>query len=1772
MADSVHQFIVSLEAKAKRILKDADKKRRDDARAEHVKQFVNTKPSKGSQSKKLPQTGTILMPLVDTSNMGSSGKLPSGHLGNEKITSLTAQADMLNNTRNAKTQQMQYSVPKLSVSLEADTINLDELASSGKVGISTRPLSGPGRTTLRPLDKTTRGGLGSSTITQQQGGETLSMSSSMNSIGSLGGKKTKPLFDKSFLKDTVQKTTKANKTLSKLDQSPLMNTFSSEKPDNLNEYLESKKKNTGKKENKILMESTWSLKTHATDVLSGKMQGNTNAIQTKQAKNAAVKKKGSAASRAQEEPQGPIDWNIRGLRSKYRGEVERENLYQNWLMANKYADVAVDDGGLILSVSKIERHPLYVLYNRVLEEENIKSFRRTRTRLRMKRFVLDVQELWLSNLQHLREHQPAVFLQEQPEELPSDKGLQGRRDSAAIKGLESQIPSVSDNRALQHAFYSSTMDPPDVILDYEPGPCPTLRASKSLPPVLENIIDGLSVTPTGNSTDQQNTHLLFIDRMLPTSTDTDREIAWRISVMEKKNVTTASFYTNETTVLDFVRQSTISIDHDDPPVTAYICDTMVKWSVMDVPAKFKVYLSYSHDNFKKILVKIIATLGPEFDSNQLEIHTNVAELLSLYPRYCEGVNTLSNISWWSSTTATSIWENVIDSIQIKEDEFNDEGDPFPKSLIFNRKKNVASRVQEAIETPHAFSIAFDLTKFISINSFKVNPTDIQSVLKISVNSPDSSIKTMNNKYGDTTFEEIADNIPCLSYRVQGAIQKASEVPGSSEYWYSDEVDDPSKPPYMQDKESYHTHMGLWFAYPFDKERTRPSTHYFRDPELSTTNSILMVTSLALDTPILLPTTTAWEAFTEMPAKCPGETADGVIPLLYSTPKNLLIEPLHSPLTERMSFMTAIFSTIPIEGMDHVPIDSPTLPDGFQRHWPERNKYGFRRKVINHLLGVDQILPTIVFGITRSGAIPNYTGVTTRNIWHNILAVVENINRPRTAKDYQYVLSSGNGRGANNPNAFSIIFKEGVFHDLFCQFFAKYEEEYAEIAERKAIFARMAALDQKIELSEIALRTREKMLEKQILKEKQKAIEKKLRKANKSEKGWRRRMRMSVLVEVQKNWEKRKDYYSGAYFWHEILPTRYDADQIDQLSVADDRDEENEHELSTLGQHTLGGGTVLQASPKNLSSKVLKRKKKDVEQYLQTCQWNVPATWDGDPLSDNSQAPSYHRNLPAQGTNMYGDDGSKSGISMTGDSEVGYIPPDAFDGTQAFEEPKDTWVPGGDFSILDGGKTPGTRSANILPRPVKETDRRDLMSYGNGNENNKRGLEYMHKDGRGGLQTNMSLHAENSANSVSEATINTKNMEIIAEQIVKSDEMIKILAKRLGIPLNNLVGVDEMQSVFSDGGDSSKIDNNHYIDANTKELHTLKPGDALPAPRDAYEDDVEDPEFDSDEDLWSDDEDEAGDHDIDDNIGDLPQGHQDVLQLKLQQIRQAKAEKGSVKTTPSNIPYLNLKEKLPSMSHQENQSGNAWRRLARPDIKTTFHAKLLLRRTIGPDEKTSNQPNNCIYLLPISPVDACEYDPPNFETHIESIFIPDAKKDMERAVATLERNIKREEELAKNIPTDDLILFGQAKESTSQDMLIAQQYKQDQDAFKDPTEAAIEKAIQAAKASNITQMEDALEEEIPVNCSDEHGNTILILAAQQGSKRMCKFLLRRGADINAQNLAGNTVLHFCYTYSHAQLAEYLISRGADDSILNVDGMTCYEGLNSEALEDPYGEGF
>ena len=89
--------------------------------------------------------------------------------------------------------------------------------------------------------------------------------------------------------------------------------------------------------------------------------------------------------------------------------------------------------------------------------------------------------------------------------------------------------------------------------------------------------------------------------------------------------------------------------------------------------------------------------------------------------------------------------------------------------------------------------------------------------------------------------------------------------------------------------------------------------------------------------------------------------------------------------------------------------------------------------------------------------------------------------------------------------------------------------------------------------------------------------------------------------------------------------------------------------------------------------------------------------------------------------------------------------------------------------------------------------------------------------------------------------------------------------------------------------------------------------------------------------------------------------------------------------------------------------------------------------------------------------------------------------------------------------------------------------------------------------------------LPIDYQDELGNTLLSVAVQNGNKRIAKLCLRRGAEINTQNLVGQSPLHFCFAYGFEEMAEYLISKGADDRLTNADGLTCYEGLSSEAVD-------
>ena len=108
----------------------------------------------------------------------------------------------------------------------------------------------------------------------------------------------------------------------------------------------------------------------------------------------------------------------------------------------------------------------------------------------------------------------------------------------------------------------------------------------------------------------------------------------------------------------------------------------------------------------------------------------------------------------------------------------------------------------------------------------------------------------------------------------------------------------------------------------------------------------------------------------------------------------------------------------------------------------------------------------------------------------------------------------------------------------------------------------------------------------------------------------------------------------------------------------------------------------------------------------------------------------------------------------------------------------------------------------------------------------------------------------------------------------------------------------------------------------------------------------------------------------------------------------------------------------------------------------------------------------------------------------------------------------------------------------------------------------------ARHSRYRDIENAMNQPdwmLPVDYQDELGNTLLSIAVQNGNKRIAKLCLRRGANVNLPNNTGQTVLHYAYAYGFEDLAEYLKSKGADDRPKNADGLTCYEGLSMEEIE-------
>lgn len=87
----------------------------------------------------------------------------------------------------------------------------------------------------------------------------------------------------------------------------------------------------------------------------------------------------------------------------------------------------------------------------------------------------------------------------------------------------------------------------------------------------------------------------------------------------------------------------------------------------------------------------------------------------------------------------------------------------------------------------------------------------------------------------------------------------------------------------------------------------------------------------------------------------------------------------------------------------------------------------------------------------------------------------------------------------------------------------------------------------------------------------------------------------------------------------------------------------------------------------------------------------------------------------------------------------------------------------------------------------------------------------------------------------------------------------------------------------------------------------------------------------------------------------------------------------------------------------------------------------------------------------------------------------------------------------------------------------------------------------------------------INKTDEKfGNTMLMMACQNGNMKIIKYLIAKGANPNAQNKVGQSAAHFAIAFKFFDVSHWLFENGGDDTLVNKYGLTPYDGLLPEGF--------
>src|SRR5438477_12223967 len=92
--------------------------------------------------------------------------------------------------------------------------------------------------------------------------------------------------------------------------------------------------------------------------------------------------------------------------------------------------------------------------------------------------------------------------------------------------------------------------------------------------------------------------------------------------------------------------------------------------------------------------------------------------------------------------------------------------------------------------------------------------------------------------------------------------------------------------------------------------------------------------------------------------------------------------------------------------------------------------------------------------------------------------------------------------------------------------------------------------------------------------------------------------------------------------------------------------------------------------------------------------------------------------------------------------------------------------------------------------------------------------------------------------------------------------------------------------------------------------------------------------------------------------------------------------------------------------------------------------------------------------------------------------------------------------------------------------------------------AYEEMIDAVKKDDTHTIASLLKRGFDASSSDQEGNTMLILAAKEGSQKAAKQLVAARAKVNTRNVLGETAVMLAALYGHVEIVRDLVVHGAE----------------------------